>query len=386
VGPERTPAQLRVLQVTPSLAARDGGPSVAVMAINHALQNRGMASSVCSTDAAGRHGRLSAIERAQILKAGDVRLFRVHWPRRMKTSIGLAVYLGRRILRSDLLHIHYLNVWSSLAAAVCCKILNKPYVVQPHGGLEPYDMAKNFHAKAIFELISGTVRSADALILATETEAARIPSVPPIRKFVLPLGAPHVTLTAPSQATETPTVIFLGRLAPVKRVDILLRAWALVVDQIPAARLNIVGPDTDGLLDGYRELVSSLGLHGAVRFSGELVDEEKFQALVNASLFVLPSENESFGMAVAEALSAGVPVILSENVGIAGDVQAAGAGLIVPSVEPDHWANAVVSLLKNEPARKAMSEAATRLAFERYSWDQVAVRLEHLYRRILSQR
>jgi glycosyltransferase involved in cell wall biosynthesis len=382
---EQRSRQLRVLQVTASVAPRDGGPSVAVLALDRAFRDQGVASTVCSTDADGSHGRLSADEQLRICQAGDVRLFRVHWPRRLKTSIGMARSLYRLVRSADIVHIHYLHAWSSLVAALYSRMLGKPYVLQPHGGLEPYHMAKSPRVKALFELLSGTLRHADALVVATEAEAAHITSVPRSRHLLVPLGAstPVTHRCVRSPATRRPRVLFLGRLAHKKRADILLRAWPQVMDQVATAQLEVVGPDTDGLLDRYKMLVSEFGLGESVTFRGQLLGEDKSRAFANATVFVLPSENESFGIAVAEALSAGLPVVISKHVAIAEEIAEAGAGVVVPSLEPEDWARAVIALLQDDAVLDAMSTAARRLASERYSWDQTGRRLEHFYRDLL---
>jgi glycosyltransferase involved in cell wall biosynthesis len=381
-GPD---SQLRVLQVAASVAPQDGGPSVAIMAINKALRNQGIASTVCSTDADGRHGRLPASERARLREAANVRLFRVHWPRRLKASIGMTLSLFALTRSAHVVHIHYLHAWSSFVATLYCRMLRRPYVLQPHGSLEPYHLAKSPRVKALFELISGTLRHADALVLATATESTHITSVPQSRKLVVPLGAPQVTPVRRSSGTKDSVILFLGRLAPKKRADVLLHAWPQVIEEFPTARLHIVGPDTDGLLDQYKVLVASLGLQESVVFPGLLLDKDKVEAFANATIFALPSENESFGIAVAEALSAGLPVLLSKYVAIAEEVAAAGAGVIVRSLQPEEWAHAVIGLLHDNAGRTTMSTAARRLASERYSWDEVGRRLERFYRGILGQ-
>jgi glycosyltransferase involved in cell wall biosynthesis len=379
---QRRTNSLRVLQVTASVAPRDGGPSVAVLALDRAFRDQGMESIVCSTDADGPRNHLSAGDRDRIRRTGDVRLFRVHWPRRLKTSIGMAGSLYRLVRSADIVHIHYLHAWSSLVAALYARMLGKPYVLQPHGGLEPYHMAKSARVKALFELLSGTLRNADALVVSTETEAAHITSVPPSRKVLVPLGAPTPAASRPP-SMNGPRVLFLGRLTTKKRAEILLRAWPLVIERVAAARLEIVGPDTDGLLNRYEALVSRLGLDASVTFRGQLLGDAKSSAFANATVFALPSENESFGIAVAEALGAGLPVVLSKHVAIADEVAAAGAGVVVPSLEPADWAQALVALLENEAALADMRTAARRLVSERYSWDQAGRRLERCYRDLL---
>ena len=384
---EQRTGQLRVLQVTFSVAPQDGGPSIAVMALDRALRDQGVASTICSTDADGLQGRLSIDEQRRIRQVGDVRFFRVHWPRRLRTSIGMARSLYPLVRSADIVHIHYVHAWSSFVAALYSRMLDKPYVLQPHGNLEPYHMAKSARVKALFEILSGTLRHANALVVATETEAANITSVPQSRKLVVPLGGitPAADRSVRFPGTNGPRVLFLGRLAPKKRADVLLRAWPTVLEQVGAARLEIVGPDSDGLLDQYRTLVAELGLGASVTFPGQLIGDAKSSAFANATVLALPSENESFGIAVAEALSAGLPVVISKHVAIADEVAAAGAGVVVPSLEPEDWAEALIALLQDDAALAAMSTAARCLASDRYSWDEAGRRLERFYRELLHQ-
>jgi glycosyltransferase involved in cell wall biosynthesis len=113
--------------------------------------------------------------------------------------------------------------------------------------------------------------------------------------------------------------------------------------------------------------------------------DEKSGAFADATVFALPSENESFGIAVAEALGAGLPVVLSKDVAIAKEVTAVGAGIVVPSLEPEDWAQALSALLQDNAALAAMSIASKRLASQCYSWDQAGQRLERFYRDLLDQ-
>jgi glycosyltransferase involved in cell wall biosynthesis len=297
----------------------------------------------------------------------------------------MALSLYPLVRSADIVHIHYLHTWSSLVATLYSRMLGKPYVLQPHGGLEPYHRAKSARVKELFELLSGTLRHASALVVATEIEAAHITSVPRSRQLLMPLGAPKqkAPRSVQSHVSGGPRVLFLGRLAPKKRADVLLRAWPHVLARVAMARLEIVGPDTDGLLDRYKTLVAELGLGASVTFPGQLLGEDKSDAFANATVFALPSENESFGIAVAEALSAGLPVVISKHVAIAEEVAAARAGVVVPSLEPEDWAQALVDLLQDNAALAAMSRSATRLASERYSWEQAGRQLAHLYRELL---
>ncbi len=122
----------------------------------------------------------------------------------------------------------------------------------------------------------------------------------------------------------------------------------------------------------------SLGVQHDVVWAGFLAGEEKRAALADADVFVLPSHSENFGVAVAEAMAAGVPVVVSDKTAIHHDVTAAGAGVVV-SCEPRRVADAVVALLSEPERAAAMGRAGAAFARQRYSIDAVTQRVIEAY-------
>jgi glycosyltransferase involved in cell wall biosynthesis len=139
------------------------------------------------------------------------------------------------------------------------------------------------------------------------------------RRSVRALGLSNPTVVVPN-GVELPEanprqhanglrhLLFLARIHPIKGVDRLLRAWRAVQDQFPSWRLSIVGPDADGYAQRMKELARELGVE-RVEFGPGTYGEEHARLLASAELYILPSHSENFGMSVAEALAAGVPVI-----------------------------------------------------------------------------
>jgi glycosyltransferase involved in cell wall biosynthesis len=107
-------------------------------------------------------------------------------------------------------------------------------------------------------------------------------------------------------------LLFLGRIHPVKGVDILLRAWHAVEHRFCDWELHIAGPDNGDYLTAMQALATQLRLERVI-FLGPLFGEEKLRAYRAASLFVLPTHSENFGMTVAEALAAGTPVVVTKG-------------------------------------------------------------------------
>jgi glycosyltransferase involved in cell wall biosynthesis len=128
---------------------------------------------------------------------------------------------------------------------------------------------------------------------------------------VIPNGV-DLPPTSPRLARHPRTLLFLGRLHPIKGLSNLLRAWQIVQDREPAWRLRIAGPNEVGHLAELQRIAHDLKL-GRVEFVGERIGMAKWAEFNSADLFVLPSHSENFGQVVAEALAFGVPVVVSKG-------------------------------------------------------------------------
>ncbi len=127
---------------------------------------------------------------------------------------------------------------------------------------------------------------------------------------------------------------FIGRKHPMKRLDLTIESFALVAQRLPSAHLAIVGPDGGVEAELRRPLIDRLGIADQVHLIGLLEGERLGTVYSAANLLVMLSQRENFGMAAAEALAFGVPVLLSEDVGLAIEVAAAGAGRVVrPNID-----------------------------------------------------
>ena len=107
-------------------------------------------------------------------------------------------------------------------------------------------------------------------------------------------------------------LLYLGRLHPIKGIDILLESWKQVQSKFPNWELEIAGPDIYGYLDNLKRIHDGLKLE-RVTFSGEIKNNEKNFKYQSADVFILPSHSENFGVAVTEALSNGIPCIVSKG-------------------------------------------------------------------------
>lgn len=156
---------------------------------------------------------------------------------------------------------------------------------------------------------------------------------------------------------DTLNCLYIGSMINRKRVDVLLRAFAIVRHRSPAARLTLVG---GGPLEGeLRKLATELQLDDAVRFTG-LIIQYPFDELKHSDIFVSASESESFGLVFAEAMSFGLPVVACRVGGIPEVVADGKTGLLVEANDPSSLAGALLTLLENRQLRIQLGEAGLR--------------------------
>ena len=190
-------------------------------------------------------------------------------------------------------------------------------IVSPRGALSSWAMRHGSVAKPLFwaGLQRPALQRTTCFHATAETEyedVRRLGFRQPVA--VIPNGVDLPDLRAkPKRRGNHRTLLFLGRLHPVKGVDTLIDAWRLVQDRFPAWRLVITGDDIDAVgCSGYGEVLrrraAALGA-ARVSFTGELRGPAKWKAYEDAELYVLPSRSEGFGLTVAEALAAGTPVV-----------------------------------------------------------------------------
>jgi glycosyltransferase involved in cell wall biosynthesis len=180
-------------------------------------------------------------------------------------------------------------------------------------------------------------------------------------------------------------LLFLGRIVPDKRVDLIIRALPDVVNQVPSAVFVAAGPQQENCRR-YIRLASDLGVGDRVRFVGELDEDEKRQALTAADVFVLASDYEAFGLGIAEAMAAGKPVIATRTPGPMEIVRNGTTGLLVDRNSPAAIAEKAILLLQHIGFARALGEAGRRHALEKFSPQKVILQVEHLYYRLAAQR
>jgi glycosyltransferase involved in cell wall biosynthesis len=198
----------------------------------------------------------------------------------------------------------------------------------------------------------------------------------PVDLCGVPLAGP------PTAQHPAPTLLFLSRLDPKKGLELLLAAFARVRGPYPDTILVIAGEGPTAFVDGLKQQSRQLGVESSVVWAGFLQGEAKSRALAQADMFVLPSHSENFGVAVVEAMGAGLPVVISDQVGIHREVATASAGLVAECTV-DSLEAALLQMLGDPALRAGMAKRAVELA-RTFSRAAVAQQFAEVYARIRS--
>jgi glycosyltransferase involved in cell wall biosynthesis len=179
-------------------------------------------------------------------------------------------------------------------------------------------------------------------------------------------------------------LLFLGRIHPKKGVDLLIEAFAAAARQEPMLQLVLAGPDQLGLQADLQRRAIQLDVADRLHWLGMLSGDLKWGAFHAAELFCLPSHQENFGIAVAEALACGLPVAIAEPVNISGEVAEASAGLVHDDTVAGTTAALQQWLALPEAERRAMGERGLALFAERFEIRAAARDLKDLVLKITS--
>ena len=376
------PERLRVLHVTPYFAPAFayGGPPRSILGLCRGLDRAGIDVQVFTTTANGL-ASLPASSSAGDRHAGiAVRYFTRAFPRRFFGAAGLAPALEIQLRHCDLVHTHGLWHWPGWMAARHARRRLVPYVISPRGMLDAGSVAHHAWRKRVAYWMCERRHLGGAALLhaASDAEARTLARrVPSASVATLPNGvdAPADEDLARGRfrprlrlAADAPLIVFLGRLHPIKRLDLLAAAFAEVRARHRAARLVVAGPDEDG----YRGRVEPLfvPVRDAVHWIGEVGEADKWALLADADVLVMCSDSESFGLSVLEAMAAAVPVVATRTCPWE-EVETAGCGFSVP--HDAHSLAAALGRLLDEPARaRAMGQKGRVLARAKYSWDSIA--------------
>jgi len=393
---------IRVLHMLQAWSPKFGGVQSVVRAMSKAQSEAGLDVHVVTTNLDTPSGGILNVrvptDEPMDWHGAKVRLFSAQ-NKALLYSSRMRTFLKRHCRDYDIIHIHGLYRFPMTYAAWQARKQGIPYIITPHGSLDPYLYKRstrgNLLLKRIYERLFDlpNLNRASAIHYTAEEERNRAaffklkaPSV------VVPIGLDWERFARlPARGRfraklgigDASLVLFLGRLHSKKGLDILVDAFAKVKKAIPNARLAVVGPDNDGYASRVRGWIREKGLEESVTFVDALEGDAVIQAYVDADVFVLPSYTENFGMTVVEAMACGTPVVISDQVNIHREVAASGGGVVV-RCDSGEVADQVIELLGDMERRNRMGLAGREYVKSNLAWPLVVKRMIREYERLIT--
>jgi len=370
--------RLRVLHVSAYFAPafRYGGPPRTVLGLCQALVRAGVDVEVFTTTANGGDP-LPAAPDGVDYQGVRVRYFPLAWPERYWRAAGLAAAIAREAPKADVVHVHGLWNFTARAGVRAARAAGKPYVISPRGMLQRDAMARHQTLKTI-AYWAAQRRDVEGAALLHATSAAEAQSLSGIGPRVALIGngvdfeiaTPH-QIAAVRQRFDLPwnadVITALGRLHPIKRLDLLAAAFTQLRRAGRDAYLVVAGPDENGHRQEIEPLFREVA--ASVRWTGAVDGDDKWALLATSRAVVQCSDSESFGLSVAEALSVGVPVVVTQR-GAWADVTAIGCGEVVAH-DADAIAAALARLLDHPLEACAMGERGSAWIRRVFGWDEI---------------
>lgn len=323
------------------------------------------------------------------------RVFPRTFPSRFSNSGGAIQWFKSNHHRFDVVDIHC--VFSVLAWRIAhgCARLGIPYVIRPHGSLDPIDVLKRSALKRIVGpfLIKNLLNRAAAVVLTTESEKERLVTYGAAPKsVVLPLTVELTSVQGQGREfrmrhgipLDAQVVLFLSRIDPIKGLDILIPALAALKVQFPKLWFVLGGGGSPPFVDQVKVLLAAHRIASWTSAIGFVSGSDKMDAFAGADVFVLPSRKENFGIAIVEAMHAGVPVVVSDQVQIWQNIVRSGAGIACETTEKS-VALAVGRMLDGSINLRQMEERGRALVRDEFSPDAASAKVLRLYEDIRNQ-
>ena len=312
-------------------------------------------------------------------------------------------------IKPDIVHLHGIWQYELHRCAVICRRWKIPYIIAPRGMLEPWSLRVKWLKKRLARFLyqDRDLKKAVALHATADSEAAQFRKLGfknPI--IVSPNGVnvpKNFSCVERVERAEKRRVLFVSRMHPKKGVLELVEAWAklssasfvcsVVKNWICELVYTVNGDFERAYEKRVKARVKELGLEDQFIFTGALNDDDKWEAYARVNLFVLPTYSENFGIVVAEALWAGVPVITTKGTPWQElETWKCGKWIDLPEEgsNPSNWPMLVSALegvmLMSDDERREMGERGRRLVEEKYTWDAVVKSMVKGYVEVLNGR
>ncbi|MFC1950986.1 glycosyltransferase [Chloroflexota bacterium] len=386
---------MKILQIIPYFvpAWAYGGPVRVCYELSKALVRRGHEIVVYTTDVLDARNRIAnkkeIIDGIQVTRFKNISNTFAH-NHKIFISPSMVSAIKNNLRRFDVVHMHEYRSIQNIVLKHFALKYDIPYVLQAHGSLSRTILKQRL--KHIYDSIwgYGLLRNASKAIALNETEVEQYKNMG-IEKDRIEIIANGIDQ---SEYTNLPPkgefrkkhgynnsdkiILYLGRIHETKGLDLLVNAFARLLTDLSAAKLVIIGPD-DGYLPSLRKLISYLDIENQVLLHGPIYGHEKFEAYIDADVFVTPSFS-GFPLTFLEACSMGTPLITTDKGDNLNWIHGR-VGQVIPYDE-NLLRVALLNFLNDDDLRKRFGQQGMSLVRKSFSWDKIVDEIELLYRSV----
>ncbi len=285
---------------------------------------------------------------------------------------------------SEMIHTHTYAAHHTDKAIKMASKLGIPSILTTH--LHPASHSHHKVLRAIYDSVIGkkALQRCTIIITMTEIEKEYISSrfgIPKEKMITIPSGIDLKIFKDLGYEREKNTILFVGRLSPVKRLDMLLMAVASVKKKVPDVKLRIIGRDW-GVKNQLVELTNQLNIKENVEFMGEISFEKLIEQYNRVKAFVLTSKYEALGVTIMEAIGCGTPVIVTS---VGGTPEVVGNAGILCEENEESVAKGIIEVLTNEEKYNKLREN-TKIRRKDFDWDDIAKKVKSVYEKTLKEK
>jgi glycosyltransferase involved in cell wall biosynthesis len=356
-----------------------------------AMSQRGndvtLLSTVAASTSTGPFGALADLVETQVRLVGFPRSARLPYD----ASLPLLAWLRANASQYDLIEVHGVFDFPALAAASLAKRMGVPFLVHPHGSLDPFDLRKHRTLKTALgrSWLRHVLAASESIVVATPKEGERLETFGAV---VHAESLPHPYLCATTHgdgdafrqrvgAGNRRVVLFLGRVDYKKGLSYLIDA----ADRLSKEEIHFVIAG-DASSKYAQRLMRTVDLRGltTVNFVGHLDNAAKADALAGSDILALVSDNENYGLVLVEAAHFGVPMLVSSEVYLSDELELLGAARIVGR-NGDSVATALREILGQDKLIRQMRSAARRAAGSIFDWERAGSAHERFRQHLLKR-
>ncbi|MGF1934426.1 MAG: glycosyltransferase [Nostoc sp. ChiQUE02] len=387
---------MKILFIAPYIGATYGGTSKIVTELVEAIARLGVTVDLVTTHANGSNNLDVPLNEWISEKSYRVQYFNCWYRDDFIISYSLINWLFKNVNNYDIVHSQTVFAPMISVAHSICKYFQIPYIVTPHGMLEPWALSYKAWKKRIYYKVfeNPGIENSSAIQATSSFELENINSLKFQNTVFVPNGIhrqeferlpnPEIFYQQFPETRGKTLILFLGRIDPKKGLDLLAPAFAKVHNQFPHTHLVVAGPDNIGFMDKAQNYFLQAGCLDAVTFTGMVSGALKYAALAAANFYVAPSYSEGFSISILEGMASGLPCIITTGCNFPEAAKAEAAHVV--EINVNAIANALIECLSNPQQATEMGDRAREFIFQNYTWDRAADKLIQVYKSVIDKK